>query len=235
MKTGSRFSNDINERFRSEIGRILERGCRLSEHRQLRVRANNSELVLASDVPLSVVRQFVEKLSPCYVHITNLGRPSESDRIHWKRLRYRAPARLTNMWLGLFCTILPAGDLKNRLYRLMGMSIGKDVEIAQGAFIDPFCPSLVTIGDGTVIGSLATVFTHIYRGHGWLLLGRVVIGNDCVISGTATVAPGAIQDGVTVLPNTATMPLLRRVKRGVIGLPAVGADEMADALEDLPP
>ncbi|MFL6245565.1 MAG: acyltransferase [Thermoanaerobaculia bacterium] len=229
----SRVSHEINDRFRHELSRILERGRRLSRHRQLRVRANHCDMVLTADMPAGAIQPFVDQLPSCYVHITNLGLPSEPDRIHWKRLRYPAALRIANMWLGLFCTILPAGNMKNRLYRMMGMSVGQDVEIAQGAFIDPFCPRLVTIGDGTVIGSLATLFTHIYRGRGRLLIGPVVIGRDCVISGTATVAPGVIHDGVTVLPNTATMPLLRHVKHGVIGLPAE-ADDVADIVNDLP-
>jgi len=207
--------DDITGGFKVELRRVIRRALRLARKRSIHVRANNINIVLDRTFTLAEVEAFAAKTPPCYVHITNLGRPSDAGRVRWVQLRYAAPRRLLNMWLGLFCTFLPAGTVKNSLYRAMGMSIGRDVEIAQGAFLDPFCPGLITIGDGTVIGSLATVFTHIYRGRGRLLFGPVVIGRDCVISGTATVAPGIIADEVTVLPNSATMPLGRGLKRGV--------------------
>jgi len=50
------------------------------------------------------------------------------------------------------CKILPPCELKNHLYRLMGVKIGKNVSIANDVIIDTIFPELIVIKDNVTIG-----------------------------------------------------------------------------------
>jgi len=54
--------------------------------------------------------------------------------------------------------------LKNRLYRLMGAHIGRNVEIMQLAWLDHFRPELIFVGDNTLIGAYTHITVHAYEG-----------------------------------------------------------------------
>jgi hypothetical protein len=206
------------DRFRTEVRLILERCRALANGREVHVRSAGARLVVTSQVTDEAIAAFIDRTRPDYVHITNLGRPGEAERIKWIRLRFSTFRRVLHTITNMICMLLPASELKNGLYRMIGMRIGEGVEIAQGAFLDPFSPRLITIGDGTVLGAFAKVFTHAYRGQGRMLFGPVVVGRDCMISGTATVGPCVLEDRVTILPGVVAMPFLHLKVGTVVGL-----------------
>ena len=76
--------------------------------------------------------------------------------------------------------ILPASEFKNILYRLLGMKIGKGVSISTGVIFDMGYPKLISIGDGTIIGTGVKILTHettVKR----IRIGRVKIGKKSLI------------------------------------------------------
>jgi acetyltransferase-like isoleucine patch superfamily enzyme len=93
---------------------------------------------------------------------------------------------------------------------------------------------MITIGNGTVVGAFAKIFTHVYRGKGRMFLGPVTIGRDCMISGTSTIGPCVIEDEVTILPGVITIPFLRRIKsKAIVGL-SQQPSNIRNALGDFP-
>ena len=211
MDEGSHFTRiaaEAEARFRNELLVILRRCAKLAKHRTIPVRCKDNVIEVHDGSTSDEIVKFVERATPAYIHVANLGRPSEGDRIRWADLRFGVFRRTVRTLAGLFCTALPASEMKNRVYRLMGMSIAVDVEIFQGAFLDPFAPRMITLGAGTVVGAFARIFTHAYRGQGRLMFGPVTIGRDVVISGMATVGPCLIEDDVTILPGAITVGYL---------------------------
>ena len=88
-------------------------------------------------------------------------------------------------------------EFKNRIYRLFGMKIGKEVFIACGAYIDDNFPELITIGDGSIIGKdvsiLAHEFTIKHARFGKVTIGKqVLIGANSMIRSGVTIGDGAV-------------------------------------------
>ena len=84
------------------------------------------------------------------------------------------------------------GKLKNMIYRLFGVKIGKDVFIAPNVHIDWLLPELITIEDGCIIGEHCTILTHEFTiKHG--RIGRVHIGKQVTVG-----AFSIIRSGVTI-------------------------------------
>jgi acetyltransferase-like isoleucine patch superfamily enzyme len=96
------------------------------------------------------------------------------------------------------CTILPASTFKNGLYRLLGMKIGKDVSISWGVLFDMGYPQLISIGDGSIIGTGVKILTHETTVKN-IRIGRVKIGKETLIGVRATIRSGIkIGDGAVV-------------------------------------
>lgn len=94
-------------------------------------------------------------------------------------------------------------------YRLMGARVGRNVQINSGYCADL---SLLTIGDGAVIGGHATVIAHSFE-RGKLILRPVQIGAKAVIGLNAVVLPGSsigeratVAAGAVVPKDTAVGP-----------------------------
>lgn len=151
-----------------------------------------------------------------YVTLHNLGMQDEKNRIRWPSLRYPLHRRLVNYSLSLFCSLLPASRFKNYLYRMIGYRIGRNVEIAQTAILDPFCPALIEIGSDTMIGSFAKIFSHAYKGRGEVMIGKVTIGENCRVLANSIMGPINIGNNVVVMVNTSLTPYFRRVKNGTV-------------------
>lgn len=113
--------------------------------------------------------------------------------------RIRSPVRVIINFIVIYtCRYLPSLALKNFLYRLIGMKVGKDVSVGLMAMFDIFFPDYIEIGGNTVIGYNATILAHEYLVHEWRR-GRVTIGRDVMIGANTTVLPGVtIGDGATV-------------------------------------
>ncbi|KYK21133.1 hypothetical protein AYK21_05220 [Thermoplasmatales archaeon SG8-52-2] len=60
------------------------------------------------------------------------------------------------------CRVIPFIKMKNSLYRMIGVKIGKNVVIAAYVVIDPFFPELITIEDNVIIGVGAIILAHEY-------------------------------------------------------------------------
>jgi len=67
-----------------------------------------------------------------------------------------------NSFICHICRVIPFIEMKNSLYRMIGVKIGKNVVIAAYTIIDPFFPELITIEDNVIIGVGATILAHEY-------------------------------------------------------------------------
>ncbi len=90
------------------------------------------------------------------------------------------------------CRIIPFIEIKNSLYRMIGVKIGKNVVIAAYTIIDPFFPELIAIEDNVIIGVGTTVLAHEYSQKN-LMKGKVHIKKRALIG-----AGSLIRCGITV-------------------------------------
>lgn len=113
--------------------------------------------------------------------------------------RIRSPIRvIVNFIIIYTCRYLPSLALKNALYRLVGIKMGRDVSIGLMVMFDIFFPELIEIGANTVIGYNATILAHEYLVNEWRR-GKVKIGKNVMIGANTTILAGAtIGDGATV-------------------------------------
>lgn len=120
----------------------------------------------------------------------------------FKEGRYPVDSPVVARWLVfsgihviMITMVLPlvAGTPFNRMYyRILGCKLGRNVFINSPGLHDAY---LLELGDNVVIGGKADITCHIFEG-GYLLLGRVRIGDNSLI-GSHTL----IQPGVTVGKN----------------------------------
>lgn len=112
---------------------------------------------------------------------------------------YVNPLRVCfNFFVIYLCRFIPILPLKNTLYRLVGIKLGKDVSVGLMVMFDVFFPHLITIGDNSVIGYNTTILAHEFLVHKWAT-GEVVIGRDVMIGANTTVLAGVhVGDGATV-------------------------------------
>jgi len=207
-----------------ELVNILSRLTKIAEKKRRQILISND--VLRQKVDISEFlnndlqqNQDTDRKSPyktIYVTLHNLGMQDEKNRIRWPSLRYPLHRRLVNYSLSLFCSLLPASRFKNYLYRMIGYRIGRNVEIAQTAILDPFCPALIEIGSDTMIGSFAKIFSHAYKGRGEVMIGKVTIGENCRVLANSIMGPINIGNNVVVMVNTSLTPYFRRVKNGTV-------------------
>ena len=85
--------------------------------------------------------------------------------------------------------IMPSMAVKNFLYRLVGMKIGRHVSIGLLAMFDVFFPELIEIGDNCIIGYNATLICHEFKVDSWAK-GKIRIGKNVLIATNSTVLAG---------------------------------------------
>ncbi|HZK24696.1 MAG TPA: acyltransferase [Oscillospiraceae bacterium] len=103
---------------------------------------------------------------------------------------YVKPWRVVFNFIVIYlCRYLPSLRLKNVLYRLVGIKIGKDVSVGLMVMFDVFFPQLITIGDNSVIGYNATFLAHEFLVDEWAT-GEVKIGANVLIGANSTVLAG---------------------------------------------
>ncbi len=90
---------------------------------------------------------------------------------------------------------LPWSWPKVRLYRCMGVRIGRGVYIAPGVLLDWFNPSLIELGDGCFLGMGCRLMAHEMTPRSFRI-GAIRIGPGAVVGGWAIV-----RGGVTVGAN----------------------------------
>jgi acetyltransferase-like isoleucine patch superfamily enzyme len=81
---------------------------------------------------------------------------------------------------------LPFSGLKILFYRMCGAKIGKNVYFGPAVYLDMMNPSLITIGDNSMIGMHVSIMVH-ERTMKTLSIGRVTIGKGVTIGGAAIV------------------------------------------------
>jgi len=157
-------------------------------------------------------------LNPIGRHYTfsGLGAPEEKNAINWRTVnlpRARKVFVLIAVGISFFMKGTP---LKNKLFRLMGMHIGKNVEIMQMVWLDHYRPELIFIGDNTLLGAYTHVTVHAYEGCGKFRYGLVEIGSNCTIGAGTGIGPMLIEDNVRTLPGTTVSPYLVRIRAGSV-------------------
>jgi hypothetical protein len=163
-----------------------------------------------------------------------LGAPEEPNAINWRSLNLPPLRKMRVLWQVALSFFLKGTPAKNRLYRRMGVHIGKNVEIMQMAWLDHFRPELIFIGDNTLLGAFTRITVHAYEGCGRFSYGIVEIGKNCLIGAGTGIGPIIIEDGVRTLPGATLSPYLARVRAGsVVGFdpPQVRLPEQAPASE----
>lgn len=124
--------------------------------------------------------------------------PDLNPRRFWHRLVQRNPVRFVlQSGVVALTTYMPAGEFKNSLLRLIGMNIGRDAFIASGVMFDVEFPTLITIGPGSIIGTMTKILTHEVTIRsvrvGRIDIGRqAVIGVNCVLRSGVRIGDGAV-------------------------------------------
>lgn len=116
---------------------------------------------------------------------------------HWHR--YQNPLRVAlNLSVIYLCRFAPSMRLKNFMYRLLGMKVGRNVSVGLGVVFDVFFPEMIEIGDNSVIGFDSTIIVHEFLVTEFRK-GKVKIGKDVLIGARSLVLPGVeIGDGARI-------------------------------------
>ena len=142
------------------------------------------------------IKQILNDKNIKLVKFAYKGNKANSE-LDWHKLRN--PIRM--LFTALVFEILrktPPCKLKNTIYGLFGVKIGKGVSIAYNVLPDPLFPELVTIEDGVLIGSDCELATHEFLRESFSL-GRTIIRKNVMISGYTI-----IRRGVTIGENAIT-------------------------------
>lgn len=103
-----------------------------------------------------------------------------------------------NLSVALLAQYLPWYELKNWMYRRIGMKVGRRAAFGLMAMVDVMFPELITVGDDSVIGYKTTILCHEFLVDEWTR-GPVVIGKRVMLGANSTVLPGVIiGDGAVV-------------------------------------
>ncbi len=84
---------------------------------------------------------------------------------------------------------LPFFTWKNKLYRLIGIRVGRQTAIAFKVTMDILFPELIRIGRNTIIGYNTTILAHEYLVNEYRL-GEVEIGDEVLIGANTLILPG---------------------------------------------
>lgn len=147
---------------------------------------------------------------------SGLGAPEEPNAINWRTINLSLGRRILVMVLVAITFLMKGTPLKNRIYRLMGVHVGRNVEIMQLAWLDHFRPELIFIGDNTLIGAYSRLTVHAYEGAGRFRYGIIEIGRNCTIGAGTGIGPMLMEDNVRTLPGTTVSPYLVRVRAGSV-------------------
>ena len=157
-------------------------------------------------------------LTPVRRHYTfsGLGSPEEKNAINWRVLNLPFGRRFLLVFQIIVSFILKGTPVKNKLYRWMGIHVGRGSEIMQLVWLDHFRPELIFIGENTLMGAFTRLTVHAYEGAGKFRYGLIEIGNNCKIGAGTGMGPIIIEDNVRTLPGTTLSPYFSRLKKGSI-------------------
>jgi acetyltransferase-like isoleucine patch superfamily enzyme len=121
----------------------------------------------------------------------------------WNSLQYWTclanPLRVVWNFLIIYANRFnPSENLKNVLYRLTGMKVGRRCSFGLCAMVDIFYPHKITVGENCILGYDSVILAHEFLQRE-LRVGPVVIGNDVTVGTKAVILPGVvIGDGAVV-------------------------------------
>ena len=129
--------------------------------------------------------------------------------------------------------VLPyvSGTVWNRLfYKILGAKIGKNVFINSPKLSDAY---LLEIGDNVVIGGDASINCHIFEGNS-LILGKVKIGSNTLISAETYIMPGATIGNHCNIGLKAIIRKNRTIPDNsmILSFPGTPAKKVAEILKD---
>ena len=135
----------------------------------------------------------------------------------WTAIRWGFNLAFHRMTL-LFLPVFVPTFMADMYYRLSGLRAGRGVQINTAYLNDA---SLVTLGDGSVIGGMAFVNCHIVE-RGELVLAPVTIGANCTVGGGAFLNPGVVLEDGAVVASRAVVPKYTVIPHGEVwgGVPA---------------
>lgn len=157
-------------------------------------------------------------LTPVRRHYTfsGLGSPEEKGSINWRVLNLPFGRRTMLVFKVAVSFLMKGTPLKNKLYRSMGIHVGKGAEIMQLVWLDHFRPELIFIGENTLMGAFTRLTVHAYEGSGKFRYGIIEIGNNCKIGAGTGMGPIKIEDNVRTLPGATLSPYFSTLKNGSI-------------------
>lgn len=89
-------------------------------------------------------------------------------------------------------------EVKANHLKVMGAKIGAKVFPSSCNVIDPYFPELISIGKNTILGLGASIFCHEFI-EGELHVGKVQIGDDCLVGFGSIILPGVNMENNSVL------------------------------------
>lgn len=122
-----------------------------------------------------------------YAKIAYKGNKGNSE-MDWPKVRNPIKMLCTALVFEILRKTPPC-RLKNMVYRMFGIKIGKNVAIAYNVLFDPLFPELITVEDNVMIGSDCEIATHEFVSS-WFAIGRTVIKNNVMISGYNVLGAG---------------------------------------------
>lgn len=157
-------------------------------------------------------------LTPIGRHYTfsGLGSPEEKNSINWRILNLPFDRRVMVVFQVALSFILKGTVFKNKLYRWMGVHIGKGAEIMQLVWLDHFRPELIFIGENTLMGAFTRLTVHAYEGNGKFRYGLIEIGNNCKIGAGTGMGPILIENNVRTFPGATLSPYFSKIKESSI-------------------
>ncbi len=157
-------------------------------------------------------------LTPVRRHYTfsGLGSPEEKNSINWRVLNLPFWRRTLLVFQVGISFIMKGTPLKNKLYRWMGIHVGKGSEIMQLVWLDHFRPELIFIGENCVLGAFTQLTVHAYEGSGKFRYGLITIGDNCLIGAGTGMGPIEIEPNSRTLPGATLSPYLSKIKSGTI-------------------
>ena len=122
-------------------------------------------------------------------NVTKIGSEHGKSSFAWRKIKplHRV---MFNWILAKTASIMPINS-KPFFYRLMGIKIGKNVQIMPDFKVDIFFPELITIGDGCVIGQDAFFACHEFNTNEFRY-GAITLKENVLIGARSFVLPGVI-------------------------------------------
>ncbi|MFZ1290869.1 MAG: hypothetical protein WAR79_12310 [Melioribacteraceae bacterium] len=203
---------------------IIERAIKLGKQKNRTITISKTSGGTGTDVNLlnpktEEGKTNLEKfLTPVRRHYTfsGLGSPEEKNSINWRVLNLPFGRRTLLVFQVAISFLMKGTLLKNKLYRSMGIHVGKGSEIMQLVWLDHFRPELIFIGENTLMGAFTRLTVHAYEGSGKFRYGIIEIGNNCKLGAGTGMGPIKIEDSVRTLPGTTLSPYFSLIKSGSI-------------------